>query len=284
MVKSSSSCSPYLNNKNYGRISINRCTWGCSGDIFLTIIMKGIILAGGLATRLRPLTLVTNKHLLPVYNKPMIYYPIEAMKRAGITEVLVSSSPDHSGDFANLLKAGEDFGLKLYYAVQANPKGGISEAILLAEEFARDEKLLVLLGDNIFGHDLSHAVNDFERKEKGAKIFGIEMPTESGQYGVIEVDDQGRVLSIEEKPQHPKSNIAQTGIYMYDNRVFDFIHKLSPSERGELEVTDLNNFYVKEGTMECEMIDWWIDAGTSYDELLRANMMVAEKVKQGELS
>jgi len=246
--------------------------------------MKGIILAGGLATRLRPLTLVTNKHLLPVYNKPMIYYPIEAMKRAGVTEVLVSSSPDHSGDFANLLRAGEDFGLKLYYAVQANPKGGISDAILLAEEFVKDEKLLVLLGDNIFGHDLSHAVNDFEQKEKGAKIFGIKMPTESRQYGVIEVDDQGKVLSIEEKPEHPKSDIAQTGIYMYDNRVFDFIHKLSPSERGELEVTDLNNFYVKEGTMECDMIDWWIDAGTSYDELLRANQMVAEKVKQGELA
>lgn len=246
--------------------------------------MKGIILAGGLATRLRPLTLVTNKHLLPVYHKPMVYYPIEAMKRAGITEVLVSSSPDHSGDFANLLRAGEEFGLKLYYAVQANPKGGISDAILLAEEFAKDEKLLVLLGDNIFGHDLSHAVHDFEQKEKGAKIFGIKMPTESKQYGVIEVDDTGRVISIEEKPEHPKSDIAQTGIYMYDNRVFDFIHKLSPSERGELEVTDLNNFYVKEGTMECEMIDWWIDAGTSYDELLRANILVAEKVRQGEIS
>ena len=246
--------------------------------------MKGVILAGGLATRLRPLTLVTNKHLLPVYNKPMIYYPIEAMRRAGIKEVLVTSSPDHSGDFANLLKAGEEFDLKLYYAVQANPKGGISDAVLLAEEFVKDEKLLVVLGDNIFAHDLSQSVEDFERKEKGAKVFGIEMPTESGQYGVIEIDSLGKVLSIEEKPQHPKSNIAQTGIYMYDNRVFDFIHKLSPSARGELEVTDLNNFYVTEGTMECEMIDWWIDAGTSYDELLRANIMVSEKVKQNALS
>ena len=215
--------------------------------------MKGVILAGGLATRLRPLTLVTNKHLLPVYNKPMIYYPIEAMRRAGIKEVLVTSSPDHSGDFANLLKAGEEFDLKLYYAVQANPKGGISDAVLLAEEFVKDEKLLVVLGDNIFAHDLSQSVEDFERKEKGAKVFGIEMPTESGQYGVIEIDSLGKVLSIEEKPQHPKSNIAQTGIYMYDNRVFDFIHKLSPSARGELEVTDLNNFYVTEGTMECSI-------------------------------
>lgn len=243
-----------------------------------------MILAGGLATRLRPLTLVTNKHLLPVYNKPMIYYPLEAMQRAGVREVLVTSSPDHAGDFASLLKTGEEFGLRLYFAVQANPKGGISDAILLAEEFAANEKLLVLLGDNIFGHDLRGAVERFEQKEKGGKIFGIEMPTESGQYGVIERDAEGKVLSIEEKPEHPKSNIAQTGIYMYDNRVFDFIHSLSPSARGELEVTDLNNFYVKEGTMECEMIDWWIDAGTSYDELLRANQLVAEKVKQGELS
>ncbi len=245
--------------------------------------MKGVILAGGLATRLRPLTWVTNKHLLPVYNKPMIYYPLESMKRAGIKEVLISSSPDHAGAFANLLRAGEEFDMKLYYAVQKNPKGGIADAMLLAEEFVNQEKLLVILGDNIFGYDLSRCVEEFRPKPKGAKVFGIEMPTESRQYGVIEIDDTGKVLSIEEKPDHPKSNIAQTGIYMYDERVFDFIKGLSPSARGELEVTDLNNFYVKEGTMECEIIDWWIDAGTSHDELLRANQMVAEKVKNGEL-
>ncbi len=245
--------------------------------------MKGIILSGGMATRLRPLTLVTNKHLLPIYNKPMIYYPLEAMKRAGIKEVLITTSSDHAGDFANLLKAGEDFDLKLYYAVQNNPKGGISDAILLAEEFAKGEKLLVLLGDNIFGYDLKHAVEQFETRENGAKVFGIEMPTESGQYGVIEMDEQKKVLSIEEKPEHPKSNIAQTGIYLYDRHVFDRIKSLTPSARGELEVTDLNNFYVKDGTMECEIIDWWIDAGTSYDELLRANNMVAEKIQKGEL-
>lgn len=246
--------------------------------------MKGVILAGGLATRLRPLTWVTNKHLLPVYNKPMIYYPLEAMKRAGIKEVLVTSSPSHSGDFANLLQAGEAFGLKLYYAVQKNPKGGIADAMMLAEEFCNDQKLLVVLGDNIFGYDLSKSVAEFENKGKGARVFGIEMPTESRQYGVIERDADGKVISIEEKPEHPKSNIAQTGVYMYDTRVFDFIKGLSPSDRGELEVTDLNNFYVKEGTLDCEIIDWWIDAGTSYDELLRANTMVAERVKSGELS
>jgi len=246
--------------------------------------MKGFILAGGLATRLRPLTWVTNKHLLPVYNKPMIYYPLESMKRGGIKEVLISSSPDHAGSFTNLLHAGEEFNLKLYYAVQRNPKGGIADAILLAEEFVKGEKLLVILGDNIFGHDLTEAVQEFEKKEKGAKVFGVEMPTDSKQYGVIEMDENGKVISIEEKPENPKSNIAQTGIYMYDERVFDFIKDLSPSQRGELEVTDLNNFYVKEGTLECELIDWWIDAGSSHDELLRANTMVAEKIENGELS
>ncbi len=245
--------------------------------------MKGVILAGGLATRLRPLTYVTNKHLLPIYNKPMIYYPLEAMAKAGIKEVLLTSSADHAGHFASLLGAGEEFGLKLYYAVQKNPQGGIADAMMLAEEFAHNQKMTVLLGDNIFGHDLKKSVAQMEAKEKGAKVFGIEMPTKSKQYGVIETDENGKVLSIEEKPEFPKSDFAQTGIYMYDERVFDFIKGLSPSARGELEVTDLNNFYVKEGTMSFEVIDWWIDAGTSYDELLRANVMVQEKVKAGEL-
>ncbi|MEK7078983.1 MAG: sugar phosphate nucleotidyltransferase [Patescibacteria group bacterium] len=245
--------------------------------------MKGVILAGGLATRLRPLTLVTNKHLLPIYNKPMIYYAIESIVKAGIKEVLITSSPDHSGDFASLLKSGEDFGLKLFYAVQQNPKGGISDAIALAKEFVLDQKVLVILGDNIFKTDLKSAVDKFEHKEKGALVYGVKMPTDSKQYGVIEMDKQGKVLSIEEKPEHPKSDIAQTGIYMYDSRVFNFIEKLKPSGRGELEVTDLNNFYLKEGTLSCELLDWWIDAGTSYDELLRANSLVAEKVRRNEL-
>ena len=242
--------------------------------------MKGVILAGGLATRLRPLTSVTNKHLLPIYNKPMIFYPLEAMKKAGIKEVLLTSSPDHAGHFANLLGAGEEFNLKLYYAVQKNPKGGISDAISLAQEFAKNESILVILGDNIFNFDLKSAVEKFERGKKGAMIFGVQMPTESGQYGVIEMDGGGKVISIEEKPKHPKSNIAQTGIYLYDSRVFDFIKKLSPSEREELEVTDLNNFYLEDGTMHCEIIDWWIDAGASHDELLRANILVAQEIKK----
>ena len=245
--------------------------------------MKGVILAGGLATRLRPLTLVTNKHLLPVYNKPMVYYPIEAMVKAGIKEILITTSADHAGHFANLLGSGEEFGVKFYYAVQKNPKGGIADAIMLAEEFAISNKMLVVLGDNIFNFDLKSAVKEFEDKEKGAMIFGIEMPTDSQQYGVIEIDKSGKVQSIEEKPEFPKSNIAQTGIYMYDHRVCQFIKELSPSQRGELEVTDLNNFYLKENSLGCEIIDWWIDAGSSHEELLRANNLVADKVKNGEL-
>ncbi len=245
--------------------------------------MKGLIPAGGLATRLRPLTLNVNKHLLPIYNKPMIYYPLEAVKKTGVNEVLITSSPFHIGDFADLLKTGSDFGLKLYYAVQDNPKGGIAEAIGLAEGFSSEEKLLVVLGDNIFNFDLKKVVDQFEKKQKGAVVFGMRMPAEAGQYGVIETDEKGKVLSIEEKPENPKSDIIQTGIYMYDSRVFDFIRQLKPSGRGELEVTDLNNYYLDEGTLECELIDWWIDAGTSFDELLRANNLVAEKVKTGKL-
>ncbi len=213
----------------------------------------------------------------------MIYYPIESMVKAGIKEVLISSSPDHAGDFANLLKDGDEFGIKFYYAVQQNPKGGIANAIALAEEFAKKDKLLVILGDNIFNTNLKPAVEKLDTKEKGAIIYGVKMPTDSGQYGVIEIDKAGRVISIEEKPEHPKSNIAQTGIYMYDRRVFDFIRELKPSGRGELEVTDLNNRYVDEGTLDCELLDWWIDAGTSHDELLRANNLVAEKVKKGAI-
>lgn len=245
--------------------------------------MKGVILAGGLATRLRPLTLVTNKHLLPIYNKPMIFYPLEAMQKAGIKEVLLTTSGDHAGHFANLLKAGEDFGIKLYYAVQQNPKGGIADAIALAEEFANNEPTLVLLGDNIFNFNLLASRKKFESMGKGAMVFGVHKDTESKQYGVIEVDSEGKTVSIEEKPDHPKSDIAQTGIYMYDRRVFDFIRKLKPSGRGELEVTDLNNYYLKSGELLCEVIDWWIDAGTSYDELLYANNQVAQMVRDGKL-
>lgn len=241
-----------------------------------------MILAGGLATRLRPLTLVTNKHLLPIYNKPMIYYPLEAMVKAGIREVLISSSPDHAGGFANLIGSGDEFGLRVYYAVQKKA-GGIADAITLAREFTKNENLLVILGDNIFNFDLASVVEEFDQTSKGAMVFGVKMPTESKQYGVIEVNSAGHVLSIEEKPEHPKSDIAQTGIYIYDSSVFDRIKNLTPSARDELEVTDLNNFYLREDSLKCKIIDWWIDAGTSHSELLRANNMVYDKVMKGEL-
>lgn len=245
--------------------------------------MKGIIVAGGLATRLRPLTLVTNKHLLPIYNKPMIYYPMEVIRQVGIKEMLLVTGGDHVGHFANLLKSGEEFGFRIYYAVQPNPVGGIADALSLGEEFAQGEKILMVLGDNVFNFNLKPVVERFERQKLGAVVFGVHMKTESRQYGVIEIDGSGKVLSIEEKPTHPKSDIAQTGIYMYDQRVFDFIRTLKPSARGQLEVTDLNNIYLKDGTLRCELIDWWVDAGTSYDELLRANVQVARLVKAGKL-
>lgn len=244
--------------------------------------MKGVILAGGRATRLRPLTYVTNKHLLPIYKKPLIYYPIEAMARAGVTEVLVITNPEHAGHFINLLRSGKDWGLRLSFEIQEEA-GGISQAIGLAEPFARGDQLLVLLGDNIFTHDLSDVVKRFKKRDKGAFVFAKEVE-DAHQYGVVEMAGD-QVKSIVEKPKHPKSNLAQTGIYMYDDRVFDLIDQLKPSARGELEVTDLNNFYVKEGTMQCEIMEgYWIDAGTSHDELLAANQKVAELVKQGKLT
>lgn len=241
--------------------------------------MKGVILAGGNATRLRPLTWVTNKHLLPIYNKPMIFYPLETMAKAGIKDVLIITGPSHSGAFINLLRSGKDFGLQLSYEIQEDA-GGIAQAINLAEDFADNGKILVILGDNIFTQSLKKDVEDFEKVEKGAVVFGKHMATASKQYGVIEVKN-GKVISIEEKPQKPKSDIGQTGIYMYDHRVFNFINNQKPSARGELEVTDLNNFYVEEGTMICKMLtSWWVDAGTSFDELLKANSLVAQEIKK----
>lgn len=213
----------------------------------------------------------------------MIYYPLEAMQKAGIQEVLLTTSGDHVGHFANLLTTGKNFDLRLYYAIQHNPKGGIADAIALAEEFAHGDPILVILGDNIFNFNLKDAVTHFEESKRGARVFGVTRDTESGQYGVIEMDDDGKVLSIEEKPEHPKSDVAQTGVYIYDDRVFEVIRTLNPSNRGELEVTDLNNYYLEDGTLSCELIDWWIDAGASHDELLTAGIEVSKLVKEGKL-
>jgi glucose-1-phosphate thymidylyltransferase len=241
--------------------------------------MKGVILAGGRATRLRPLTQVTNKHLLPVYDKPLIYYPLEAMARAGVREVLLTTNPEHAGHFLQLLRSGGEFGLQLTYELQEEA-GGIAQALALAEPFARGSKVLMLLGDNIFTHDLAPSVTRFSEQDRGAVIFATEVDDPS-QYGVVELDGD-RVVGIEEKPATPKSKLAQTGIYLYDERVFSLMEELAPSARGELEVTDLNNVYVREGTMRCEVLDgWWIDAGTSHDELLAANIQVAQLRRDG---
>lgn len=245
-------------------------------------MLKGVILAGGNATRLRPLTWVTNKHLLPVYQKPMIYYPLEAMARAGITDILITTGPEQAGQFMNLLRSGRDFGLKITYEIQEEA-GGLPQAVALAEEFVGRAKFMVLLGDNIFTHDLFKAVQDFEKQEKGAKVFFKEMP-DARQYGVAVFDVDGHLLEVEEKPEHPKSNLAQTGIYMYDEQAFDYVRNLSPSARGELEITDLNNMYIRNGQMSYEVMQGdWIDAGTSHDELLRANVLVAKLVQEGRL-
>lgn len=240
--------------------------------------MKGVILAGGTASRLRPLTKVVNKHLLPVYNKPVIYYALERMACAGIKDVLITTGTEYSGEFMNLLRSGKEFGLRISYEVQDAPNG-LADAVSLAEDFADGEKLLVILGDNVFSHDLRDSVSKFEREGKGAQIFAISMPNPN-QYGVVEMQGD-KVVSIEEKPAKPKSNLVQTGIYLYDDQVFNLIRKLTPSARGELEITDLNNLYLQQQQLTCEIMQgWWVDVGTSFDELYRANKLVAESLKK----
>ncbi|MCA9376044.1 MAG: NTP transferase domain-containing protein [Candidatus Doudnabacteria bacterium] len=244
--------------------------------------MKGVILAGGTASRLRPLTWVTNKHLLPVYEKPMIYYPLEAMARAGIKDIMITTSPGHAGHFMNLLRSGRDFGLKISYEIQEEA-GGLSEAVALTEQFVGNDKFMVILGDNIFDHNLAKAVQDFEAQEKGAKVF-FKKVEEASQYGVGVFDENGTLLKVEEKPEVPKSDLAQTGLYMYDSQAFGFVKSLERSARGELEITDLNNAYIDAGQMSYEIMEGdWIDAGSSHDELLKANIMVAKLVKEGKL-
>lgn len=236
--------------------------------------MKGIVLAGGLGTRLYPLTKITNKHLLPVYEKPMIYYPIETLINAGITDILIVTGGNHAGDFLRLIGNGKEFGLKHINYTYQEGEGGIAAALSLAEYFADGQPVCVILGDNIIEKNIIKAVEDFKKQKRGAKIMLKEVP-DPERFGVAEIVN-GKLLSIEEKPKKPKSNLAVIGIYMYDERVFDIIKTLKPSERGELEITDVNNAYVKEGTMTWEMLKgWWTDAGT-FESLLRANILVAQ--------
>ncbi|HXM48234.1 MAG TPA: sugar phosphate nucleotidyltransferase [Pyrinomonadaceae bacterium] len=236
--------------------------------------MKGVVLAGGLGSRLRPLTSVTNKHLLPVYDQPMIYYPIQTLVNAGITDIMIVTGGNSAGDFLKLLGNGKAFGLKhLNYTYQEG-EGGIAAALSLVEHFAGKDPICVVLGDNIIEGNIRAAADSYRQQERGAKILLKKVP-DPQRFGVPELDGQ-RVLRIEEKPPEPKSEYAVIGIYMYDARVFEIIRTLIPSGRGELEITDVNNAYIDRDEMTWgELEGWWSDAGT-FESLLHASNLVAE--------
>jgi glucose-1-phosphate thymidylyltransferase len=236
--------------------------------------MKGVILAGGLGTRLLPLTRITNKHLLPIFDRPMIFYPLQTLITAGITDIMLVTGGPHAGDFLRLLGNGSEFGLAhLNYTYQEG-EGGIAAALALAEHFADGDRICVILGDNLIEGTIAPGVQRFLRQARGARIVLKEVP-DAERFGVAELRD-GRVVSIEEKPTRPKSHYAVTGIYLYDARVFDVIRTLRPSARGELEITDVNNWYLERGELAAELLDgWWTDAGT-FESLHRAGNLVAE--------
>jgi glucose-1-phosphate thymidylyltransferase len=240
--------------------------------------MKGVVLAGGTGSRLFPLTKITNKHLLPIYDRPMIYYPIQTLVDAGIRDILVVTGGRNSGDFLRLLANGKGFGLnQIYYAYQEG-EGGIADALALSEHFADGKQVCVILGDNIIEGSIREAAQQFREQSHGAHILLKEVP-DAERFGVAEVAG-GKIAGIEEKPAHPKTNFAVTGIYMFDATVFDKIKTLVPSNRGELEITDVNNAYVREGSMTFSFLDgWWTDAGT-FDSLLRAANLVAASVEK----
>jgi glucose-1-phosphate thymidylyltransferase len=236
--------------------------------------MKGVVLAGGLGSRLYPLTKVTNKHLLPVYNETMIYYPIRILVNAGINEILVVTGGNNAGDFLKLLENGKDFGLKHINYTYQQGEGGIAAALSLAEFFADKDKIAVVLGDNIIEGNIKAAVEKFRNQKDGARILLKEV-SDPQRFGVP-VFEGKKIVRVEEKPANPASNFAVIGIYLYDYRVFEFIRSLKPSQRGELEITDVNNFYIREGKMQWDVLDgWWTDAGT-FESLQYAGDMVAK--------
>lgn len=241
--------------------------------------MKGVILAGGLGSRLYPLTHATNKHLLPIYDQPMIYYPISTLVNAGIDDVMIVTGGPHAGHFLRVLKNGKDLGIRhLEYAYQEN-EGGIAEALSLCEEFAGGDDVCVILGDNTTDADIRA---DIEQFDGGALLFLAKVP-DPERFGcpVFDPDDARRILTIEEKPLQPKSPYAVTGLYIYDNKVFDYANRLEPSERGELEITDVNNWYIREGTLRWTELDgYWTDAGT-FESLYRAGRFWAERRRSG---
>ncbi|MCX6751891.1 MAG: sugar phosphate nucleotidyltransferase [Candidatus Nomurabacteria bacterium] len=229
--------------------------------------MKGIILAGGRGGRLLPLTKITNKHLLPIYDKQMILYPLATLKNAGIKDILIISGRPHVGDFLKLLGSGRELGIKISYEIQEEELG-IANALSLAESFVNGDKMTVILGDNIFEDDVKNMVHDFEKQKEGAVVFLKEVE-DPNRFGVAEIKNE-KIIKIEEKPKKPKTNLAVTGLYMYDNTVFDFIRKLTPSTRGEFEITDVNNFFINKGKMKHFTLKGnWTDAGT-FESLFRA--------------
>lgn len=237
--------------------------------------LKGIILAGGLGKRLYPLTRISNKHLLPVYNKPMIYYPIQTLVDAGIKDILIVTGGNNAGEFLHLLGNGKNFGLKHINYTYQEGEGGIADALKLAQYFADNDRVVVILGDNIIEKDIKKPVQDFIEQPKGARIL-LKKVEDPERFGVAEFKGK-KIVSIEEKPKKPKSEYAVTGIYMYDSKVFEIIKTLKPSGRGELEITDVNNAYLKRGELEYSMLDgWWTDSGT-FESLLNANILVAKK-------
>ncbi|MFI5206491.1 MAG: sugar phosphate nucleotidyltransferase [Gemmatimonadales bacterium] len=241
--------------------------------------MKGVILAGGLGSRLFPMTRVTNKHLLPIYDRPMIYYPLRTLVDAGISEILLVTGGNNAGDFLKLIGNGHEFGLKHVHYTYQEGEGGIADALGLAEDFADGEPLCVILGDNILQRSIKPSVERYAKRGKGATILLKEVP-DPERFGVPALEN-GRIVAIEEKPKQPKSRYAVIGVYMYDARVFEIIHGLAPSERGELEITDVNNRYLAWGELSHEIIDgWWTDAGT-VESLYHATMLVAEERKAG---
>ena len=240
----------------------------------MMIKMKGVICAGGTGSRMMPLTKVTNKHLLPVFNKPMIYYPLQTLIDAGINEILIISGPGHAGHFLNLLGSGKEFGVKLSYTLQEEA-GGIAQALALAEDFAEGGNIAMILGDNIYEQKF-----DFSEFESGAKIFLKEVQ-DPQRFGVAEMKGD-KIVSLEEKPKNPKSNYAITGLYLYDNNVFNIIKTLKPSGRGELEITEVNDYYVKKGKMKFEILKgFWSDAGT-FESLHRSSIFAYEREKDNK--
>lgn len=236
--------------------------------------MKGVVLAGGLGTRLRPLTRITNKHLLPVYDRPMVFYPIQMLVDAGIDDIIVLTGGNFAGEFLNLIGNGEDFGLsRINYAYQTG-EGGIAEALGLCRDFVGDDKMVVVLGDNILQQNIHPNIEAFEKQDSGARILLKEV-AHPWAYGIAEIDGD-RIKHIIEKPKEPPSNTAVIGVYMYPSDVFEIVDTLEPSARGELEITDVNNAYVERGELMYDRLEgWWLDAGENHDSLLQASLTVA---------